>query len=106
MGPLLWSHGSRTRHRPVLGLGWAPCKSPRISRPPHPCKSGLELPGAGRPLRASQTSPGLQQPSTQGGVQAHGVRCCGASAPLLLLLVMGWGFPSAFHPPGQGPLLF
>lgn len=29
-GPLLRSHSSRMRHRPGLGLGRAPCESPRI----------------------------------------------------------------------------
>lgn len=73
--------------------------------PPHPGSQAWSSRGrrwAGRPLRASRTSPGCSEPAAQGGAPARGARGSGASAPLLLLPVVGQGL-SLCLPSADGP---
>ena len=85
-GPLLWSHSSRTRHHPGLGLSRAPCESPRIPSHSTPeVRPGAPGAGVGRQTPAGKPDlSGVQRarcpgrgPSTWG----EGVRGLSPLAP-------------------------
>lgn len=82
-------------------------REPPHPLPPHPRKSDLELPGmGGQADPCGQAGPlrGAAGPLPRAGPQ-HAGRGVQASAPLLLLLVLGRGL-SLCLPSGQGHLLF